>query len=141
MFFVIKNERYDGVVYAETLYQLLWQVDSAFGCPFSCYYYPSQYKNFSITWDANNNMIGSEGGDVMEEYDFINIDINNIPQDTDTTKEEWFKEYDFYYGADFLSYDVEDFCEDFFQPQNLNSYKKYNALDLRKKIENSKVIK
>lgn len=139
MFFIIKNERYDGVVYAETLHQLLWQVDSAFGCPFSCYYYPSKYKNFNITWDANNNMIDSEGGDVMEEYGFINIDIDNISEDT--TNEEWFEQYDFYYGADFLSYDVGDFCEDFFQPQNLNSYKKYNALDLREKIENFEVNK
>ena len=139
MFFVIKNERYDGVVYAETLYQLLWQVDSVIGCPFSCYYYPSEFDVFGIAWNKKNKTIFAESDDVMDDYDFINIDMDNIPEDT--TKEEWFEKYDFYYGADFLSYDVEGFCADFFQPENLSGYKKYNALDLRKKIENSKVIK
>lgn len=132
MFFIVKNKNYDAVIYAETMSELFWQTDSALGCPFDCYYYPSQYNNFSITWDSNNNIISSEGGDVMEEYDFININPNNIPSSNNKDYVDWFLEFNFYYGKDFMKYDMDLFCSEFFTKQNLKKYKKYNVFELRK---------
>ena len=133
MFFIIKNETYNGIVYAETTSELFWQIDSTTGCPYSCYYYPCKYKNFSIAWDEKSNPINSEGDDVMMEYDFININPKNIPLDDDCLYySNWFEEFNFYYGGDFMSHNLNEFCVDFFTKENMKSYKKYNALELRK---------